>query len=201
MLVIGLTGRSGSGKSVVAACASKIGFRVVDCDDLYHKMTSYMSPFLCAIKKKFGDAVVASSALNRQALRDIVFRDADKLAELNHLTSVYMSKELLKMIKCCKKENVSLLLDAPTLLETGIDSICDVVVSVICPVELCKSHIVGRDGISPEDADLRLNNQKENAFYIENSDYLIYNDDSLESLEKNAEIVLKQILQEVCNEE
>lgn len=187
MRIIGLTGRSGSGKSTVCEAAKKRNIPVMDCDRVYAEMTSHPSPFLDAICETFGEGCVRDDALYRPVMREIVFGNEDARRKLNALTAHYMGEEIrLTAASLAGKSNL-LLLDAPTLFDTGLDSLCDCTVCVIAPEQDCLARIMARDGISKQDARKRLNSQLPDAFFASHCDYVIRNDGDLPELLETAE--------------
>lgn len=184
MRLIGLCGRSGSGKGVFCETASELGLRVIDCDTVYKELVSRPSECLLEIARHFGNEVIRDGALDRRYLAPIVFSDKEKLTLLNNITHKHILNEVFTIINSCNEDD-TVLLDAPTLFESGLDASCDQIVAIIAPDEQSVARIVLRDGISEEEARRRLSNQPTIDFLIENSDLVIYNDSSLESF-KNA---------------
>ena len=85
-----------------------------------------------------------------------------------------------------------ILLDAPTLFESNTDKLCDIIVSVVADYDIRKKRIINRDGITPQQADDRINSQHSQDFFIRNSDYYITNNDSIEkALSDTSEIAFK----------
>ncbi len=168
--LIGLTGRSGAGKSTAGAFARALGLPVLDCDAVYRELTSSPSDCLAAIGEVFGARAVTGGRLNRPFVRERVFSDADALRALNRLTARYMTRELFRRVKGCGAKAV--LLDAPTLFETRLDAVCDRVLAVDAPEDVCVERICARDGISPDDARKRLSKQFGRDFFRERCEIL-----------------------------
>ena len=115
-MLIGLTGRSGSGKSTVCRLFGKEGFEIIDCDEIVHRL--YRSPVYCAkIAEIFGKHCVKDGAVDRSALSAIVFSDPEKLALLNTIASSFIKKAILREVERVRVENVNAVLDAPLLFE------------------------------------------------------------------------------------
>lgn len=187
MRIIGLTGRSGSGKTTVCKAAEKRNIPVMDCDRVYAEMTSRPSAFLEAIRETFGDECVRDGALYRPVMRDLVFGNEDARRELNALTAHYMGEEIRKTAASLAKHCRMMLLDAPTLFDTGLDALCDCTVCVIAPERDCLLRIMARDGIGEQEAQKRLDSQLPNAFFASHCDYVIRNDGDLQTLSEIAE--------------
>lgn len=163
--LIGLTGRSGAGKSTAGRFAREMGLTVLDCDEVYRELTSSPSDCLAAVGEAFGERAVAGGRLDRAFVRERVFSDADEMRTLNRLTARYMTRELFRRLRDCGEKAV--LLDAPTLFETGLDEVCDRILAVDAPEEVCVERICARDGISPDEARKRLSKQFGREFFRE----------------------------------
>ncbi len=174
MRLIGVCGRSGSGKGLFCRLASENGIKIIDCDKVYNDLVSKPSPCLTEIADSFGTESVKDNKLNRRYLASIVFNDKSKLALLNSITLVYIKNEINNTLSQCKEEEI-VFLDAPTLFESGIDSECDSVIGIIASDDICASRITKRDGIPLSEAYSRLNNQLPESFIKDNCDIVIYN--------------------------
>ena len=177
MKIIGITGPSGSGKTVLTEHLSELGIPTVDADALYHSMLIPPSACLDAIRDKFGDGVFFDDgSLNRIALGEIVFNDKNKLNLLNSTVLHMVLTEIRSIIKeyDCKGINV-VAVDAPTLIESGFNSECHIVISVIAPKENRISRIMERDNINMDKAVQRVEAQMDDDFYIRHSDLVILN--------------------------
>lgn len=192
MRLIGLCGRSGSGKSVFTQSAREAGIDVIDCDAVYAEMVSHPSPCLAEIARAFGENAVHGGALNRAYLAPLVFADSKKLARLNRISHRHIKARLREML-AEYGENATVLLDAPTLFESGIDSWCDTVIGVVAPYEECVKRITERDGLTHEQAEARLNSQISESFIYENCDIILYNDSDLQTFAAQSLALAKEI--------
>ncbi len=170
--VLGLTGPTGSGKSMASNLAREKGINVIDCDKLARVAVEKGTKALNELTKTFGNEILnADGTLNRKALARIAFATPEKTNLLN--------KTLLPHIARLVEDNIVSdkinILDAPTLFESGIDKICDKTVAVLADREVRLERIVKRDNISKEDALLRISAGKSDEFYIQNADAIMYN--------------------------
>lgn len=190
--IIGLTGSSGAGKSTVSSMFSECGFEVIDADKIARNVASY-EPFLNEVKKHFPDCV-SDSGLDRRKTASIVFNDKDKLKLYTEIIYPYITTDVFSaVLELKKKGSRYILLDAPTLFESGLDDICRAVVSVTAPYNVKIERIMKRDGISEELARSRLGSQHDEQWFIQNSDYHISNCKDLSSLREDVLSVIKQI--------
>ncbi len=192
MRLIGLCGRSGSGKSTFSKIALELGIKTIDCDAVYKEMVSRPSPCLEELRVAFGDEIINQGALNRRILAPIVFSDKSKLNLLNTITHKHITQEIERIISNYKEEEI-ILLDAPTLFESGLDNKCQCVVAVVCSDEVSIQRIIQRDGISKEDAVLRLANQKPLEFYYKNCHIVIENNSTEEEFKYNSINVINKL--------
>ena len=184
MVIIGICGNSGSGKSTVCGILEKLGARVLDCDVIYHKLVNSPSECLTAIGNRFGPNLIENGQLNRHALRNIVFNDKEKLQELNKISHHYVKLELKKEITLLQENSEKIcVIDAPMFFEASLDSWCDLVCAVVSDFDTQVSRICSRDGISHSDAKNRLSKQIPADELINRSDFVIKNTGDLKHLE------------------
>ena len=177
MIVLGLCGNSGSGKSTVSLCFKERGAAILDCDAIYHELISKPTPCLRAIGREFGSELIRTGVLDRGALRELVYHDEEMRQKLNRLTHSYVKRELKKRISLLRSQNApACVIDAPLFFEARLESWCDVVVGVFAPREVQIERLMRRDGISRQAAELRLSKQippeelrKRCRFHIENN--------------------------------
>ena len=197
MKVIGLAGGSGSGKSTVCELFLKNGFTYINTDEVYHSLTSGLTPCLLSLVKEFGTQILNSdNSLNRPKLASIVFAPnaAEKHKKLNEIAHYYVLSETEKIISELEgKAFFGVLIDAPLLFESGFDKKCDFVISVIADKEKRIERILARDGISKEKALARINNQLSDDFLKKNSKYIITNDGNIETLTESVNEISEKI--------
>lgn len=170
-LIIGLTGPTGSGKSSASVAARKMGFKVIDCDKVARVAVEKGTKGLAAVVDAFGEDILnPDETLNRKALAQKAFASSEKTNLLNKTLLPFISELVIK-----QATGELVLMDAPTLFESGMDSICDFTVAVLADEEIRLSRIIKRDNIDEAAARLRISAGKTEEFYKENADYIIYN--------------------------
>ncbi len=187
MTVIGITGPSGAGKGALSGIIfEKYRFPVIDADKVYHALVSSPSACLDEIRASFGDKVInGNGSLDRRALGKEVLGESnrEKLELLNKITHKYVVDEIKTTLDMYQKNNlIACIIDAPLLIEAGLCSECDFTISVIANKSVRAERIANRDNISIPDAMKRINSQKSDEFYIENTDHTVINDSDLDSL-------------------
>lgn len=182
---------SGAGKTTVSEVFKENGFEVINCDMVAREVTEKGTACLKEIAEKFDGVLNSDGTLDRKKLGSIVFSDKEKLKLLNDTIYPFISYRVIKWIE--NTDNNYVLLDAPTLFESGIDFICDGVVSVVCDKELSVKRIMARDNISEEAAESRLSSQHDKSFYKEKSCFCIENNGTADVLQKKAEEIARQI--------
>ena len=177
-VIIGLTGPTGSGKSSASKACLELGLKLVDCDKIARIAVEKDSDGLRAVVSAFGKGILnTDGTLNRKALAKIAFSSREKTALLNDTIFPFIKELVLNETKQGK-----ILLDAPTLFESGTDSFCDVIVSVVAEREDSIKRIMLRDNLSREEAENRLSSQHTAEFYREKSDFCILNNGTREEL-------------------
>ena len=178
MKIIGITGPTGAGKSLLTSYLREKGIPTIDADRVYHSMLIPPSECLDALRSAFGDGVFcADGSLDRGKLGALVFNSQEKLELLNSTVLNSVLCEIRRIIAdLCEDGADTVAIDAPTLIESGFHKECSTVISVLAPTELRLERIIERDGISKESAKLRIKAQKSDGFYIENSDFVLTND-------------------------
>lgn len=187
-MIIGLTGQTGAGKSTVCEHLFKKGVHVIDCDKISREVTKDNSPVLEKISEKF-EGVVKNGVLNRRALGQIVFSSPKKKAVLEGI----LFPEIIKRVKDeINTTHGVIVLDAPTLFESGLNEVCDKTLAVTADDEKRVSRIVLRDGIDEERAKLRMSAQHTGEWFLKNCDEVVKNDGDKDEFIKRVDEVLKK---------
>lgn len=191
-MIIGLTGQTGAGKSTVSRFLEQKSIAVIDCDKVARKVTEKGSPVLSELKNAFGeDIILADGSLNRRELAIRAFENPQKTAVLNSITHPAILDAIKNEIKAYGDKTV--VLDAPTLIESGAHLLCDKIVAVVAPMDVRKERILSRDSISAAEAEKRMSAQKDDDFYAQYSDALIYNNGGITELEEGIKRVFNEI--------
>ena len=196
MKVIGLTGGTGSGKSVVSKSLAAAGAVIVDADKIAHEIILKGEPAYQEIIEYYGTGILdAEGNIIRKKLGEIVFNDKEKLAFLNQCTHKYITAEVKKQIADAKTEGTAaaIIVDAPLLLEAKLETVCDLVWVVYAEPEVRAKRVMARDGITYELAKARIANQKSWEEYKAAADAVIDNSKDLTHLEGQLNEILKTL--------
>ena len=180
--IIGVTGRSGCGKSLLSARLEQLGAQVLDADKIYAELLQTENPMTGMLNHRF-PGVWKDGVLDRKKLADIVFSDEQARLDLNFITHSQVKAEM--HYRTVHSDSKLIVLDVPLLFESGIDRLCDVTLAVLADREGSLLRIMKRDGIDRPRAEARLNSQPDDAFYRARADLLLHNRGSLAEFEAN----------------
>lgn len=195
VMVVGLTGQTGAGKSTVSKTFAENGFAVINADAIARIVVERGTKCLAEIQDFFGCAVInGDGTLNRKALAAIVFSDRKKLEMLNSITYPYITGEILHQIRRYSGRGEKLiLLDAPTLFESRADDFCELIISVVSDDDIREKRIIERDGLTSEQARKRMNSQLDEEFFVKHSDFIISNNQSMDRVNEISKEVSDKI--------
>jgi len=161
MIVIGLTGGIGTGKSEAARILQELGAVIINADQVGHKAYIPQSEIWQEVVKAFGEDILQPSGeIDRKKLGGIVFSDPEHLARLNRIMHPRMAKMVAERIKLLAEQGKSVVvLEAAILFEAGWDSLVDEVWSTDSPEELVIGRLQARNGLSEEEARRRIGAQ------------------------------------------
>lgn len=179
--VIGLTGGSGSGKSLAAEIFAELGAYVIDADKISHEITDFDEQVLGKIKEEFSKEIFENGRLSRKALGKIVFSDKNALGKLNAIMHPAIAEKIAEIVKSCG--NPLIIIDAPLLFSVKeIVALCTQTVAVCAPEEMRINRIMTRDGLELNEALMRVRSQMPQEKLAEMADKVIVNDGSKEKL-------------------
>ena len=185
MVLVGLTGGIGSGKSTVAAMLSSRGAVVIEADSVSREVVEPGTNGLAGVVARFGEGVLSpDGSLDRQALAAIVFRDPDALGDLNAIVHPLIGAEIATRLSSLAGGDAVVVLDIPLLVEGGGRDRYPFagVLVVDCPTEMALDRLVRLREMSPEDAGARIGAQAAREARVAQADFVIMNMGSLEEL-------------------
>ncbi len=189
-LVFGITGQTGAGKSTVSKIFERLGVRVINADEVYHSLIKADMPCTREIAKEFGDCILLpTGGVDRKALAKIVFADKIKLNKLNLITHKYIKEKIIEEIGTSSMCAI----DGAVIIGSQIEELCKYIVCVIANEETRLRRIINRDNIDTKQAKARIMAQNNEEFFVDNSHFVIQNNDD-GSLEEQVSSVLLQML-------
>jgi dephospho-CoA kinase len=198
---VGLTGGIGSGKSEVAATLQDLGAFVIDTDVLAREAVAPYSDGLMEIARVW-PAVVRNDALDRAALAEIVFSDADARARLNAIVHPHV-RRLAREREAFAAPDQLVVHVVPLLFETGYDREVDKSIVVIAPLEQRIARILSRDRLDEAHARARMQAQIAPEEARRRADFVVENDGSLAQLRQRTrdvyQILIKQASRSTFN--
>ena len=189
--VLGLTGPTGAGKSTASKAAKKLGWYVIDCD-LLVRSAYEREEVLIAVRKVFGDEVFnVNGGLNRKKLGAKAFSTPENTEKLNLTVLPFITQMINEEITNSVSDKI--LLDAPTLFESGADKICNAVCVILSDEKYRLDRITARDGIDETAASLRMSAGKTDEYYKARTPHIIYNNAGKRELEKEFTSLLNKL--------
>lgn len=188
-IIIGLTGGSGSGKSTIGKSCEDYDCLYIDADKIGQEVILRGQPGYDEVLAVFGNEILgANEEIDRRKLGGVVFSNPEKLKILNSISHRHITEKIKEMVSITDKKFI--IIDGAVIIGSIVEGMCDYIISVISSKEIRLGRILERDDITLELAEKRIANQPDDKFYIENSDYIIYNNsDTKEATQKMAEII------------
>ena len=182
MILVGLTGGIGSGKSTISSLLEGKGAIIIDADAIVREVQLPGSPVLTELAEKFGSNVLApDGSLDRQAVANIVFTDPDALKALNAIVHPAVGKEMnRRMIEQRTTDHV-VVLDIPLLTENPREGLQGKIV-VDVPVEVQVVRLVNYRGFDEADARARISRQATREQRLATADFVVDNSGELADL-------------------
>ena len=179
MLVLGLTGNIGCGKSSVSTIFMENNIKVVDADIVARQIFDDKN-LLNEVFSTFGESIKnQDGSLNRRALGNIVFNDDEKLILLNNLTHPKIKQKILSKVEEYKNQGEKIVvIDAALLIEDDYIPYIQKLILITCRKEIQINRIIARDNCTKEEAISRINSQMSQEEKVKFADYIIDNSNS-----------------------
>ena len=195
MILVGLTGGIGAGKSTVSAMLAERGAVIVDADRIARDLQSPGSPVLEAMAERFGSHILLDDgALDRAAVAKIVFNDEAALKDLNGIVHPAMQSEIQRQIDEQRSTDRVVVLDFPLLGENPRKGLAATVV-VDIPVDVAVQRLVDQRGMSEDDARARINSQLSRDERLAAATHVIDNSGDRDSLNRQVDALWEQLLE------
>jgi dephospho-CoA kinase len=176
MILIGLTGGVGTGKSAIAKMFKRCGAVVIDADALARKVVTPGKPAWRKIVRRFGTSVLnRDKTIDRHALGHIVFHDRTKLRLLERIIHPQVAREQVRLTNAIarKHRKAVVIYEVPLLFEAGVDKRVDKVVVVTADRETQIARLKQRNGLSRAEALRRIKSQLPLAMKVRHADIVL----------------------------
>lgn len=187
--LVGVIGKTGAGKSTVSDYLRSKGAYIIDGDKVSREVLNNNSALLGQLVTAFGNDILNhDGTLNRRMLARKAFSSQQKTDLLNSIMHPEVNKAIFDEVAEAFESFDIVAVDAAALIESGFADKCDIVVTVHAPENIRKERIMKRDGISADDALVRINAQKSDDFYFSHSDIVINNYEPYSLNEQTAQL-------------
>ena len=188
-MIIGLTGGIGSGKSAAANFFIELGIDVIDADDISKNVLTQNNKAKKAFIEKFGDHYIQNNKIDREALREDIFKDKIKRKTLESIVHPAVREEILKFIN--DSDSIYKIVMVPLIVETNSADFYDKIIVVDCENNLQIERASSRDNQTKENIINIISNQASREERLKIADFIISNNSNLEHL-KNSVIKIHQ---------
>jgi dephospho-CoA kinase len=176
MMIVGLTGGIGSGKTTVAKFFSEFKNIAVYTADLEAKKLMNSSKIIKDnLIKEFGELAFVNQKLNRKYIAEIVFKDKEKLANLNAIVHPEVKINFQEFVKNNSKKDY-IIYENAILFESKSNLICDIIITVFADINTKILRVIDRDSSTKKEVLNRMKNQWQEDNIILQSNYIIYNE-------------------------
>ncbi len=198
MLIIGLTGGIGSGKTTVSDLFSELAVPVIDTDIIARELVEPGQESLKKIVKAFGQSVLKNNnELDRKKLADITFKNSDARKKLEDILHPEIRQKILTKIKNLSSPYCIVVI--PLLFETGQAELVDRILLIDCPVETQIKRVKQRDQRPEQQILSIISTQTPRKIKQQNTNDIINNNDSIEQLKNQVTILHKKYLDLASN--
>jgi dephospho-CoA kinase len=186
MILVGLTGGIGSGKSTVSQMLADRGAIIIDGDAIARELQRSGTAVFAAMVERFGDVVGDDGQLDRAKIASIVFADAQALADLNKIVHPAIGVEMMRRISEMRETDAIAILDFPLLAESPRKGLSGVIVVDIDP-EIAIERVVRDRGMKASDVQARINKQASRQDRLAIADRVLDNSGTKEDLVRQVE--------------
>jgi dephospho-CoA kinase len=198
VLLVGLTGGIGSGKSTVARLLERRGAVVIDADQLARDAVAKGTPGFEQVVRAFGEEIVAPDGdLDRPALATIIFSDPERKAALESVVHPEVARRFGEQVGELRGTDKIVVYVSPLLVELGLAPAFDAVIVVTASPHLRVSRVASGRDLSPEDVRGRMATQATDEQRMEVADILVDNDGSLAELEPQVDRIWSDLVARV----
>jgi len=189
-MILGITGIFGSGKTTVARLFSKHGYKIINADEIGHKLLN-KKPIKNKIIKEFGKSILTKGKIDRKKLKNIVFYNHKKLIKLNKIIHPLIIKEISSTIRKSKNKNIAI--DAALLIEAKALNLVDKLIIVKINKKEQLKRILKKNKYNKKEINNIIKSQLPQKEKLKYGDYIIDNSRGLRDTKK----IIKNTLDEL----
>lgn len=194
MILVGLTGGIGAGKSTVSSLLAERGAVIVDADAIVRELQASGGAIVQRLADRFGEGVVgADGSLDRAAVAAIVFHDEQALKDLNAIVHPAVREEMARRVDAERGSDHVVVLDIPLLVENPRKDLAAVLV-VDVPVDVAVQRLVSARGMDEADARARIANQASREDRLALATHVIDNSGDLDALRARVDEVWQELI-------
>lgn len=194
MLIIGLTGSIGMGKSTAAARIRALGVPVCDADSIVHKLYKAGGAAVAAIEAAFPGSTSEDGGIDRQKLAEALLADPSAYARLEAIVHpLVLETERRFLHEKAGKGAEKVVLEIPLLFETGGDKRVDVTIVVSAPAEVQRQRVLERAGMTPEKLEQILSRQLPDEEKRRRADFVVDTSRSIPETEAQVDRIMAQL--------
>ncbi len=191
MIILGLTGSIGMGKSVTAGMFRDMGVPVHDSDSVVHDL--YEGEAVSAIAEKFPQAI-RNGIVDRQTLGKLVIGQPEAMRQLEAIVHPLVAEQRREFLDDARKRGCPLVvLDIPLLFETGSETMCDKILVVTAPAEVQRERVLSRPGMTVEKFERILASQTADGIKRKRADYLLDTSRGLEPARATVAAIVREL--------
>lgn len=191
MMIIGLTGGIGSGKSFIAALFKKLNIPVYNSDERAKELMVSDQKIVTQLQAKFGDSVIKNNQLDKKQIAAEIFQNKELLKWIESIVHPAVQKDFERW--CFENKDVPFVLkEAAILIESGAYKQCDKIIVVTAPKEIRIERVMQRDGLNRQQVEARMQHQMAQEELTKHSHFIIVNDGVLD-VEPKVELIYNQL--------
>ena len=199
MLLVGLTGGIGAGKSTVARLLAGHGAAVIDADDLSRRAIARDTDGYARVVETFGEGILSTDgSIDRRRLAEIVFADADRRGELEAIVLPQVARAFAEAIGSYRATDRIVVYDVPLLVERGMQDLFDFVVVVVAGEQRRSLRLQRDRDMTPEEIRAREAAQMTDRERASVADVLVDNDGEPDALEPQVDRLWEQLTERVA---
>ena len=194
LMIVGLSGGTGCGKTTALLELIAHGAYILDCDEIYHDLLESSKELIEELDRSY-PGTVRDGVLDRKALGALVFNNEQALHKLNEITHKHVYAEVQRRLREFAMSGGKLAaIDAIELFSSGLDKLCYTTVAVVADKDKRIERIMKRDNISREYAQMRVNAQQPASYFEEHCEHILYNNADREQYRTACHQLFKEIL-------